>query len=180
MFARAELLFEVELRPIGATSTAEHFRIPLVFFSAFERTNLTPDNPMQRHGDIIQLYEPGPWPSLQPILHVGFVSNILCRAPLMPCFIGGSISPTIPFSMRQKKQSCFLHGRADSRHDRGDGSLLYEVNTWMWKFGRGMKRTVSVAEAQAMRTMASTEAMRKRWDTRKRNRETMQRGHGGV
>ena len=69
MFARAELLFEVELRPIGATSAAEHFRIPLVFFSALERTDLTPENPMQWYGKLIQSNEPGPWPSLQPILH---------------------------------------------------------------------------------------------------------------
>ena len=38
---------------------------------------LSPNNPLQRNCGIVQLDEPVPWLSLDPILHVGFVANVL-------------------------------------------------------------------------------------------------------
>ena len=65
LFGRPEQLGQITLRPIGATEADDaDFEVPIVFFSAFERVNLTHDKPMQRILDIQQLYEPGPWGKL--------------------------------------------------------------------------------------------------------------------
>ena len=136
MFGRPELLFNVKLRPYGSEGDTSDFEIPLVYFSAFERTKLTPRNPMQSELGCIPLYGSGPWPSKMPIMHVGLVSNVLCRAPLVPCFIEGNQAATIPHSLRHLQHTQFRHGRAGSRPDKGDGSRLYEVNQLLWNFGK--------------------------------------------
>ena len=110
------------------------------------RVQLETDDPMHQMGDIIQLYEPGPLPALEPILHVGFLGHVLCRVPLIPCYMGGSEHPTVPH--RFARSSKVPNGRADRHDGTGDGSRLYEVNMWMWKFGRGMPRSRTVAEAE--------------------------------
>ncbi len=83
---------------------------------------------------------------LDPILHVGFCANVLCRELLIPCFLGGGEQPTIPHGRRQLKATQFPFGRADSRKDKGDGSKLYEV--WLWEFGRGKQRSRTVTEEE--------------------------------
>lgn len=65
----------VKLKPYNAAE-ADALEIPLVFFSALERVQLDPEDEMHRIGDIIQLYEPGPLPALEPIMHVGFLSHV--------------------------------------------------------------------------------------------------------
>ena len=69
---------------------------------------------------------------------------------------------------------------ADSRNGAGNGtasygSRLYEVNMWMWRYGRGQPRRVTVAKAQLQRKAAISDARnlsRKRAaDTMKRRRE---------
>ena len=66
MFGRPELLFRCKFRPRATFDNEssddgdEVFELPPIFFSAFERTNLSPRNPRQRDRGIIQLYEPGP------------------------------------------------------------------------------------------------------------------------
>ncbi len=69
MFGRPELMFKVKLKPHGEIRD-ESMELPLIFFSAFERVALDPDDKMHRMGNIIQLYEPGPLPALEPIMHV--------------------------------------------------------------------------------------------------------------
>ena len=86
MFGRAELLFTIKLK----RRNGEVFEIPLVCFSAFERVQLESDNEMHKMGDIIQLYEPGSLPVHEPIICVGFLSHVLCRVPLIPCYMDGS------------------------------------------------------------------------------------------
>ncbi len=55
---------------------------------------------------------------------------------------------TIPFSLRHH----VLDGAAaDSRQDSGTGSLIFEVNIWMWRYGRSFPRKVSVMDAVEMR-----------------------------
>ena len=76
------------------------------------------------------LYEPYPTPSL----YVGLVTDILGRAPLMPCFMAGNSTLTIPSCFARHKQSAFPFGLADT--DGSSGSNVYEVNLWMWQFGR--------------------------------------------
>ncbi len=72
MFGRPQLLFKVKLRKYSGNKI-DIFEVPLVLFSAFERVQLETDDQMHQMGDIIQLYEPGPLPALEPILHVGFL-----------------------------------------------------------------------------------------------------------
>ena len=176
LFGRPELLGQIKLRPIGATEADDaDFEVPIVFFSAFERVNLTPDKPMQRILDIQQLYEPGPWPSLDPIMHVGLLRHVLGRAPLVPLFLQGNSTATIPHGMRNLR-SRFPNGRADTQPDKGDGSRIYEVNNWLWEFGRGMPRRMSVAATERLRSAMRVDARAKAWATRKRNRE-MRDGH---
>ena len=175
MFGRPELMGKIKLRPIGGTE-ADDFEVPIVFFSAFERVALTPDKPMQRLMETIQLYEPGPWPSLQPIMHVGLLRNVLGRAPLVPLFLRGNSTATIPHGMRNLRAQKFPNGRADTQPNKGDGSRIYEVNTWMWEFGRGMPRRMSVASAQRLRDAMRGETKAKAWATRKRNLD-MRDGH---
>ena len=148
MFGRSELLFTVKLRPYQS-GPADILDVPLIFFSAFERLRPDPQDEMQRIGDIIRLYEPGPYPALEPIMHVGFLTHVLCRAPLIPCYLNGNPTPTAPHGFEKSNQ--LHHGRTDSRPGSGDGSRLYEVNMWMWRFGRGMPRSMSVSDAERLR-----------------------------
>ena len=120
------------------------------------------------------LYEPGPWSesnaqSRQPILHVGYAEDVLCRAPLVPCFLDGSSSPTIPASKR-REQAHFPHGRCDSQ--LGEGSLVYEVSMTHWHFGRGKARFMSVDEAEAKRYERRSEGRKKAAETRKRKKRS--------
>ena len=172
MFGLPELIFEVTLRPMGACeSDGLDFKVPLVFFSAFERTCLNPRSPLFDQQKTIQLYMPGPWPARKPIMHVGFLRNVLCRAPLMPCFLDGNPTPTIPNSMRRLQGTKFPNGRADTEPGKGDGSRLYYVNQFMWEWGRGFPRRITVADTQRLRERFLTQAREKAWATRKRNRD---------
>ena len=60
---------------------------------------------------------------------------------------------------------------ADSRNGAGNGSRLYEVNIWMWRYGRGQPRRVTVAEAELQRKAAISDARRRAADTMKRRRK---------
>jgi hypothetical protein len=39
---------------------------------------------------------------------------------------------------------------ADSRQDSWTGSRLFEVNIWMWRYGRAFPRKISVEDAEEM------------------------------
>jgi hypothetical protein len=60
------------------------------------------------------------------------VANVLGRAPLIPCFIGGKSHPTIPHSFKDDWPLC--SAIADTWLG-GSGCRLYEVNIWMWPYG---------------------------------------------
>ncbi len=61
--------------------------------------------------------------------------------PMMPCFLDGNTTPTIPHTYSKNKNSCFQAGCADAAAEDGrSGSNVYEVNTWLWQFGRGKPR----------------------------------------
>jgi hypothetical protein len=50
----------------------------------------------------------------------------------------GNATPTIPHKYSKNKNSSFLAGCADAAVEDGRrGSNVYEVNTWLWQFGRG-------------------------------------------
>jgi hypothetical protein len=77
MFGRPELIFKVTLKRyiVAAnhsiiTSEEDALEIPLIFFSGFEQVILDDSDSLHRMGEIILLYEPGPLPALEPIMHV--------------------------------------------------------------------------------------------------------------
>ena len=58
--------------------------------------------------------------------------------PLIPFFLAGNSTPTIPHMFAKRKDACFPFGCADAAAvDRRRGSNVYEVNAWLWSFGRG-------------------------------------------
>ncbi len=91
-FVRPQLFFHCTLRPIGTVagsynSSDEDIPLDLIFFSPFEELRLRTAGIMESKG-IHRVYEPSPVPAL----YVGRVEDLLCRVPLIPCFldIGGS------------------------------------------------------------------------------------------
>ena len=143
---------------------ASHVEVSLVFFSTFEPISLTPDSCMQRNG-IPMLYERAA--SQLPTLYVCPVENVLGRVPLMPCYLKGNLHNTIPHSLRHAVPA---GAAADSRPDSGTGSRLFEVNIWMWRYGRAFPRKISVEDAKEMRRKRVQEARLKGADTLKRRK----------
>ena len=77
------------------------------------------------------LYEPSP----TPCLYVANAKNMVGRIPLIPCFLDGNATPTMPHKYSKNKSACFPAGCADSAAEDGRrGSNVYEVNTWLWQF----------------------------------------------
>ena len=169
--ARPQLFFTCFLRPVGGrppkramdTYGPNDIRVDLVLFSTFEDLDLG-SGPMEARG-ILKCYDP----SLTPILYVGPISNVLGRVPLMPLFLHGNSTPTIPHELRHLQRSKFPHCCADAADESGrKGSNVYEVNQWMWEFGRGKPRLggLSVTETEERRIAVRTEAGRRAQSTR--------------
>ena len=169
-YARPQLFFNCTLCPTGLKATmhsGSHKEVSLVYFSTFEPIDLTPDSIMQRAG-VPMLYDSASNPRL-PCLYICPVANVLGRAPLIPCFIGGNRHPTIPYRFKDDRR--IGDGSADTQRDRGNGSRLYEVNIWMWRYGRGRPRMVSIAEAERIRAERLSESRTRAAETRKRRSE---------
>ena len=106
--------------------------------------------PMEDAG-ILKLYEPGPIQCLYvaPVDHIMMVG----RVPLIPLFLAGNSTPTIPHKFSKHKASGFPMGCADSASSDGRrGSSVYEVNIWLWNFGRGKPRRQPFARKRRERT----------------------------
>jgi hypothetical protein len=165
-FARPQLFFSCTLCPTGQMENkSSHREVSLVFFSTFEPISLTPDSCMQKNG-IPMLYERAP--SQIPTLYVCPVENVLGRVPMIPCFLRGNTNNTIPYSLRYHIPD---EAAADSRHDSGTGSRLFEVNVWMWNYGRAFPRKIPVADAEAMRRKRVQDSRLRGAATLKRRRE---------
>ena len=100
---------------------------------------------MQRKG-VPMLYERAA--TVLPTLYVCPVENVLGRVPLIPCYLNGNTRNTIQYKYRGAVPA---EAAADSRQDSGTGSRLFEINIWMWRYGRTFPREFSVAAAAAMR-----------------------------
>ncbi len=88
---------------------------------------------------MLKMYEPGPI----PCLYVAPVDHMVGRVPLISLFLAGNSTPTTPYKLSKHKGSVFPMGCVDtaaSDHDGRRGSNVYEVNTWLWNFGRGKPR----------------------------------------
>ena len=159
---RPFLFFRCKIRPLEASGSDSDIALQLMFFSRFFPCDLTKQHPLQKAGSEM-LYDPSP----EPHLFVGHIHHALGRVPLMPCFLDGNTTPTIPKSQREQKRTKFPWGQADN--PRGLGSKLYEVNNFMWEFGRPKKREMSFEAAQAMRKKRQDEAVKKRVSTKDRS-----------
>jgi hypothetical protein len=169
-YARPQLFFNCTLCPTGfkaSVNGGSHKEVSQVYFSTFEPIDLTPDSIMQRAG-VPMLYDSASNPRL-PCLYICPVANVLGRPPLIQCFIGGNRHPTIPFCFKDDRR--IGHGSADTQRDRGNGSRLYEVNIWMWRYGRGRPRMVSIADAERIRAERVCESRTRAAETRKRRSE---------
>ena len=120
------------------------------------------------------LYDTASNPRL-PCLYICPVANVLGRAPLIPCFIDCNTHPTIPYKFKNSR--ILGTASADTQPDRGNGSTgrLYEVNLWLWRYGRGQPRTMSIEEAEAARLDRVSEARKRAEETKKRRREAAAR-----
>ena len=87
-----------------------------MYFSTIEPIDLTPDSIMQRAG-VPMLYGSASNPCL-PCLYICQVTNVLGRAPLIPCFIGGNSHPTIPYRF---KDDLRIGNGSARRHAEGPG-----------------------------------------------------------
>lgn len=166
-YGKLQLLFRCTLCPKGASRDIRcHKEVSLAFFSTFEPIDLTPFSVLQRQG-VPMLYDSASSAAI-PFLYICHCKNILGRVPLIPCFVAGNSHPTIPHSYsRQINQTAAL---ADSRNNSGNGSRLYEVNVWMWRYGRGQARKETVLEAMVARAKRVREARARAGETRKRRR----------
>ena len=172
-FARPQLFFTCWLRPIDGrpprninySRGPDDVEVHLVFFSTFEALDLPAQGPMDHA--TTKLYEPSP----TPILFVAPCNLMLGRVPLFPLFLHGNTTPTIPHSLRSVKRSAFEHGTADAADPLGRrGSNVYEVNPWLWQFGRGKPRLggLSVSATEDRREMMSSDRAKQAMATRSR------------
>ena len=96
------------------------------------------------------------------------MENVLGRVPLIPCYLNENTRNTIPHKYRGAIPA---EAAADSRQDSGTGSLLFEVNIWMWRYGRTFPRVISVADSIEMRKKRIQESRERGAATMKRRRE---------
>ena len=143
------------MHPTDADDLCYH----LVFFSTFEELKLPINGPMERAG-VTKLYEPFP----TPCLYVAPAANMVGRVPLIQLFLAGNSTPTIPHLYSQHKRSGFPVpvGSCDTAAADGRrGSNVYEVNPWLWQFGRGKPRLgcLSVEKTGARKEAAQKERL---------------------
>ena len=122
---------------------------------------------------MIKLYEPSPIPRL----YVAPAENMVGRVPLMPLFLAGNSTPTIPHLYNKQQgfrfpdglQRCADAAAVDGRR----GSNVYEVNPWLWQFGRGKPRLggLSVEVTEERKQAASAERQQRRVETFQRRKE---------
>ena len=80
---------------------------------------------------------------------------MVSRVPLIPCFLAGNSTPTIPHKFSKCRDSGFPFSCAESAAvDERLGSNMHEVNPWLWQFGRGKPRlgglTVEQTDSETM------------------------------
>ncbi len=113
-----------------------------------------------------RLYEPSPVPTL----YVGRIEDLLGRVPLFPCFLDGNTTSTIPHKYAPRQKQAFEYGCADgSGQGSRRGSNVYEINTWLWNFGRPQPRIsgLSVAKTEGVRRQSRSETARRGAETKK-------------
>jgi hypothetical protein len=96
------------------------------------------------------------------------------RVPLILLFLAGNPTPTIPHVYSNRKESGFPMGCANADYaaalDVRRGSNVYEVNPWLWQFGRGKPRLGGLTVEET-----TDRQLAKDVDRKKRAAETRQR-----
>ncbi len=110
-----------------------------------------------------------------PCLFVATAENMVGRVPLIPCFLAGNSTPTSPHKFSKRRDSGFLFGCADSAAvDERLGSNVYELNPWLWQFGRGKPRlgglTVEQPETMVRKSTVADEQHKKAAETKWRHK----------
>ncbi len=166
LYARPQLFFKCTLCPTGEMGfPRRHKEYWLVFFSTFEPISLTPDSCMQMKG-VPMLYERSA--AVLPTLYVCPVENVLGRVPLIPCYLSGNTCNTIPHKYRGAMPA---EAAADSRPDGGAGNRLFEINIWMWRYGRSFPREIAVADSVELHKKRLIDSRTRAAATIKRRRE---------
>ena len=86
---------------------------------------------------------------------------------------GGNSTPTIPHMFSKRKDSGFPFGCADAAAADGRrGSNVYEVNPWLWQFGRGKPRLggLTIEETTGRKNAVRDERLKRGWETRRRRK----------
>ena len=139
--------------------------LDLIVFSPFEELRLRTAGIMESKR-IHRVYEPLPVPTL----YVGRVEDLLSRVPLIPCFLDGNATSTIPHKYSSRQKDAFQCGCADGAGPNSRrGRHVYEINTWLWNFGRPQPRVggPSVAKTEKIRMKSRSEASKRGWETKK-------------
>ena len=118
---------------------------------------------------MLKLYDP----SSIPCLYVAPVANVLGRVPLIPLFLAGNSTPTIPHKFSKHKGSAFPMGSADTANDDGRcGSNVYDINQWLLQFGSGKQRLgcLSVEETEESKQASRDESHQGAIETRRQRK----------
>jgi hypothetical protein len=161
--------FHCTLRPIGAVAGSfncsdEDIPLDLIFFSPYAELRLRTAGIMESKG-IHRVYAPSPVPTL----NVGRVEDLLGRVPLIPCFLDGNATSTIPHKYSSRQKDAFECGCAGGAGPTSRmGSHVYEINTWLWNFGlpQPFVGGLSVAKTEKLRRKSRSEASKRRWATK--------------
>ena len=88
--------------------------------------------------------------------------------------LAGNLTLTIPHMFGKRKEAGFPFGCADAAAlDGRRGSNIYEVNPWLWQFGRGKPRLGGLSiEQTGERKDAASDAQHKRAAETKQARKT--------
>ena len=97
--------------------------------------------------------------------------DLLGRMPLFPCFLHGNNTSTIPYTGKYapRQKQAFKLGCADGASQGSRrGSHVYEINTWLWNFGRPQPRVggLSVVKSEEIRRRSRSETSWRAWKTR--------------
>ena len=167
---RPQLYFQCTVRPLNAVKGrynrySDETTLDLVLFSPFEDLHLQTSGTMETNG-IRKLYEPSPVPTL----YIGLLGDLLGRVPLFPCHLDGNTTSTIPHKYTPRQKQAFEYGCADgSGQGSRRGSHVYEINCWLWNFGRPQPRIggLSVAKTERVRSQSRSETSRRAAETKK-------------
>ena len=143
-YAQPELFLSCSSCRSGHQEDVEsHTEVSLVFSSTFEPISLSPDHIMQADKQVPMLYKRSE--KELPTLYICPVGNVLGLVPLIPCYMSGNTHPTIPYCFRGRN----LGGAAaDTRKVNGTASKLFEINIWMWRYGRSLPSEQTIEEAE--------------------------------